>query len=103
MPHNRPRMHKVLIALSNPPEVLHDRKGQYKLGGVVMGEESVADKKSYTMKYSASDAHVNQSASLYLHFPLEEKTSTSWLFNTLKQFHVVRLSLSRCVRTFLKS
>ena len=51
------------------------RKGQYKLSDVVMGEESVGDKKFYTMTYTTSDGHVNQSASLYLYFPREEKNA----------------------------
>lgn len=51
------------------------RKGQYKLSDVVMGEDSVGDKTFYTMKYTASDNNVNQSASLYLYFPREEKNA----------------------------
>ena len=50
-------------------------KGLYKLGDVVMGEESVGDKTFYTMKYTTSDSRVNQSASLYLFFPKEEKNT----------------------------
>jgi hypothetical protein len=48
-------------------------KGQYKLGDVVMGEESVGDKKFYTMKYTTSDSSADQTGSLYLYFPREEK------------------------------
>ena len=47
--------------------------GRYKLSDVVMGEESVGDKKFYTMKYTTSDSSAEQTASLYLYFPREEK------------------------------
>jgi hypothetical protein len=49
------------------------KTGQYKLGDVVMGEESVGDKTFFTMKYTTSDSSVRQTASLYLYFPREEK------------------------------
>lgn len=49
-------------------------RGQY-FRDVVLSEESVGDKKFYTMKYSASDSNVNLSASLYLYFPREEKNA----------------------------
>jgi len=48
-------------------------KGQYKLSDVVMGEETVGSKNLYTMKYTTSRSTSNQTASLYLYFPREEK------------------------------
>lgn len=49
------------------------REGRYKLSEVVMGEESVGEKNFYTMKYTTSDSSAEQTASLYLYFPREDK------------------------------
>lgn len=51
------------------------KKGQYQLSEVVMGEETVGDKKFYTMKYTTSASSQKQSASLYLYFPRDEGNS----------------------------
>ena len=49
------------------------RAGRYMLSEVLMGEESVGEKKFYTMKYTTSDSDAVQAASLYLYFPREEE------------------------------